>query len=782
MMDKQAWQKKGFAIAARAGAAATRVRSSGRLLRLWGAMQQFSVAFVLARGTVFGTYAPFGLAAVAAACSVSAGVAAAAGAMLGSLFLRGGLGGLTTGSAAILIVVCAHVFDQVLRDKLWFLPLCTGVCLIATGFVLPEVLNAQEMARLVCSGGIAAVLAFCYATAVRPPTKRQTLARPMGLLIIAASLLACFGDLTIEGTIAPARIPAMFLLLSVSYLTGSATGAASGVALGAAMDAAAGVTPYFACYYGLTCLVAGVFKGAGRVIFAGGALLAGLSAALLGATRPVFLYSLYELLFAVLFFAAFPEVFWQFARDTLAPARADGNEALRRMRRQAGRYAGEAASAFYEMYLSMLAGAEAGSAQAGGELKAVFLHAAEDVCKRCPSNITCWQRRSVETLQAFSDATIPLIKKGRVEPHDFTSGFRARCTHLPELLHAMNSGLDALRARQEYERQCAENRSLLAQQYAGLTGVLGQVSDRMREGSTELPARARQVRRYAQAFGPIDRSAVYRDGKGRLRVELAGEGSTAILQEGSGFAAGLSALLGCGLTEPELLNDELGTRIALREQAPFRAVVGVSQKQKAGERVSGDSGRSFVTEDGLACMMLADGMGSGEEAARDSRLILSLMERFLRAGISSDDAVRTIAPAFRLKYDGMRGVTLDVLTLDLFTGKGACLKCGAAPGFLCTSDGVTAFAGGTLPIGLSEDNVSDPGFPVKMGHGDLFVMLTDGICDGSSDDWVRKLLQERVQESPKDLALRLVQGAAARGAMDDLTALVVRVERRKPAE
>ena len=147
---------------------------------------------------------------------------------------------------------------------------------------------------------------------------------------------------------------------------------------------------------------------------------------------------------AVLLFAALPEVIWQFARDTLAPARADSAEALRRVRRQAGQYAGEAASAFYELYLALLSGAEAGSAQANGEIKTVFLHAAEDVCKRCPSNITCWQRRSVETLQAFSDASLPLIKKGRVEPHDFTSGFRARCTHLPELLHAMNSGLDAL--------------------------------------------------------------------------------------------------------------------------------------------------------------------------------------------------------------------------------------------------------------------------------------------------------------------------------------------------
>ena len=65
----------------------------------------------------------------------------------------------------------------------------------------------------------------------------------------------------------------------------------------------------------------------------------------------------------------------------------------------------------------------------------------------------------------------------------------------------------------------------------------------------------------------------------------------------------------------------------------------------------------------------------------------------------------------------------------------------------------------------------------------IYARLPDGsICDGSSDDWVRKLLEEQSRESPKDLALRLVQGAAMRGAQDDLTALVVRVEQRIRAE
>lgn len=107
-------------------------------------------------------------------------------------------------------------------------------------------------------------------------------------------------------------------------------------------------------------------------------------------------------------------------------------------------------------------------------------------------------------------------------------------------------------------------------------------------------------------------------------------------------------------------------------------------------------------------------MGSGPAAAQDSGSILSLMERFLRAGIPPADALRTVAPAFRLRVDGTRGVTLDALTVDLFTGKGECLKCGAAPSFLRVGGAVTRLSGRNLPVGLSDEPAADQSVPIRM--------------------------------------------------------------------
>ena len=67
--------------------------------------------------------------------------------------------------------------------------------------------------------------------------------------------------------------------------------------------------------------------------------------------------------------------------------------------------------------------------------------------------------------------------------------------------------------------------------------------------------------------------------------------------------------------------------------------------------------------------------------------------------------------------------------------------------------------------------------PLRLGHGDLFILVSDGVSDGLDDNWVRELLREHGGEGPKELAARLVPEAKGRGSDDDRTAIVMRVEK-----
>ena len=347
----------------------------------------------------------------------------------------------------------------------------------------------------------------------------------------------------------------------------------------------------------------------------------------------------------------------------------------------------------------------------------------------------------------------------------------------PELIRAINSALFALRERQSLRRQQEENRSLLARQYAGITDILRQLGAEVTQDVTAQPMMEKQIRRYAAAFGWIDRVCAVRDAQGRLIVELYGDGIADILRQGEGFSAGLSALLDVALTEPREMENEFGTCLEMHERAPFRAVVGIGRQQRSGVSVSGDSGCWFLTDAGVACLLLADGMGSGAAAAQDSRMLVSSMERFLRAGIPLGDALGAVSPALRLRSDGTRFVTLDALTLDLFTGQAESLKCGAAPSYVRTDGRWSVLAGKSLPVGLSDEKNQSQSVPLRLSHGDLFIMVSDGVSDGLDDAWVRELLREHGGEGPKELAARLVTEARGRGSDDDRTAIVMRVEK-----
>ncbi|NCB29212.1 MAG: hypothetical protein EOM63_05570 [Clostridia bacterium] len=773
-MDKL--QQRAFALSARVTGGLTRLRRYPQLRALGKGAQRFALCAVLARATLFGSFSPFAVAMTGALSALGGGFAGVLGAFFGYLLLRTDLSGIGSCAAALLTMACGHIFsDFAVSKSRWFMPMIASICTAACGFVFLAPIDVRNVVLFACTVVLTFGASYFYLLALSPPRREGDLKRPGGVLVLVATVLVSLSDLTALAGIAPARIAALALVMAAAYLTGSTGGAAAGVAFGVTMDAAGSGSAFYTCVYGFAALIAGVFEGAGRVGFAVIYLCASAAASMLGAEQPQFVTSLAESAAAALLFALVPDKLWQMARELLMPGTPDAEETVRRVRQSVRRYAGDTAQAVYEMYLGMLGGAKHGAAGGDEDAHAVFNRAADRVCRRCTLCAGCWERDYMTTADSLGGAGPAMLRRGRAEAADFPKHFSSRCVKFPEFLRATNEAMFALQQKREYQEKCEQNRSLLAQQYAGLTGILRQLGTGGAGDVTTLPARERQVRRYAAAFGQIDRVAVYRDGNRRLRIELGGEGLERILEQKEGFTAGLAALLSVGLSEPEQLSDELGARLLLREQAPFRAVVGIGQRKKAGENVSGDTARYFVTEDGRACLTLSDGMGTGEGAARDSSSVLRQMERFLQAGVSAADALRAIAPAYRLQCEGKRFVTLDVLTIDLFSGRAESLKCGAAPSYLRTGGGVTRIVSSTLPVGLAEDDGET--VPLRLGHGDLYVLLTDGVSDGIDDEWVHELLRTRMGDSPKELAAKLVAAATERGMTDDMTAFVLRIER-----
>lgn len=744
-------------------------------------VQRFVLCAVLAQGTILGGYMPFGLAMTAALMARGAGLSALGGLMCGVMLRGDGFHGGIYAAAALLVLcvmsVCAGL--RVMSER-WFAPGVATFASAACTFVflpLGAELTASAVLTFLLVQGITFGVCWMYGAAFAPPRDENDWRRPVTLLVLTATVLLSLSGINLFGVFAPARAGALLLVLAAAYLGGPAAGAAAGVAFGAAMDLNIGYGALFTCCYGLCALVAGLFHDSGRGCFSVCALGGGLCAAMLGVEHPLFIPLIAELFCAVLMFAALPPFVWEAIRRSLLPDTLMGEAASQRVRRLAGTCATEAAQAFYELYLAMLHGVSEGKAAGDRNIRAVFDYASDHVCKNCMLCTQCWQRDYVSTLAALNDVTQPMLQRGRAEMSDFPYHFAARCARLPELMRAINSALFALRERESLRRQQEENQSLLARQYAGITDILRQLGAEVTQDETAQPLMERQVRRYAAAFGWIDRVCAVRDSQGRLTVELYGEGIDDIMKQGDGFSAGLSALLGVTLTAPEKKKGSQGIHVEMHERAPYRAVVGIGRQQKVGASVSGDNACYFLTDTGTACLLLSDGMGSGAAASRDSRMLITSLERFLRAGISVGDALHAVSPALRLRSDGMRFTTLDAFTLDLFSGRAENLKCGAAPTYMRLNGRWTILPGTALPIGLAEEDELGDAVPLQMNDGDIVVLLSDGVTDGTDDKWVRQLLIAHAGDSPKEIAAQLVNEAKGRGHDDDRTVMVMKIEK-----
>ena len=197
--------------------------------------------------------------------------------------------------------------------------------------------------------------------------------------------------------------------------------------------------------------------------------------------------------------------------------------------------------------------------------------------------------------------------------------------------------------------------------------------------------------------------------------------------------------------------------------------IGAALRPKSGETVCGDTVSSFWTESGLLCLLLADGMGSGEGARRESALTCRLLEQFLKAGIEPEAAMKTLNDAMALRgAETGSFTTIDLVTCRPESGEAAFYKYGAAPSYLKKGGTVRRITGGTLPAGLRGGGIAPDVTRAPLKPGGFLVMVSDGVAEPDGDEWLQNLLAGWSGEDPQALAnLVLKESIRREGLQDD---------------
>lgn len=219
--------------------------------------------------------------------------------------------------------------------------------------------------------------------------------------------------------------------------------------------------------------------------------------------------------------------------------------------------------------------------------------------------------------------------------------------------------------------------------------------------------------------------------------------------------------------------------LLFEEDTPYVVESGYARAIKDQELISGDHYLLRDFGDGTFIGAIADGMGSGELAAKDSEKALSLLERYLEAGLLVEDLICNCNRLFYLRKDLEQSVTLDIFSCNLYTLEADLYKYGAAGSFLIRGKKVRFLSRGGVGLGI---------YPKEKGSflhlflkpDDILILMSDGVMDYYEQKRERfeEMLSSFESNSLKDFATHILQTVmnAQKGVLlDDMTVLVFQI-------
>ncbi|MCM1282980.1 MAG: SpoIIE family protein phosphatase [Muribaculaceae bacterium] len=217
--------------------------------------------------------------------------------------------------------------------------------------------------------------------------------------------------------------------------------------------------------------------------------------------------------------------------------------------------------------------------------------------------------------------------------------------------------------------------------------------------------------------------------------------------------------------------------VTVYEDSRYYAMSGVSGQKQDGASVSGDNFSLFTLENGQYEICLSDGMGSGPAAAKESELVVELMEKFMEAGFSQETAIRMMNSAMVMQGEDDSFSTMDLAAIDLHTGSLTLTKVGAAASFLRSGGETECLSCPSLPAGSVAQTA--PPMERHMKNGDFLVMVTDGVLEylhvKNPEEKLADIISEVQTENAGAMAKAILERVmlfTGGHALDDMTVIV----------
>lgn len=743
----------------------------------------FGIGFIASGGSIFDSYTPFGISA-AAAVPFGGVFSSFIGATIGYMVFAGRSNPFRYIAAMLAVVAIRWTLNDIRRLNrhalyaavVCFVPtLATGLAAMSVSGFHTDTALAYGIEALL--GGGAAYF-FSRTNVILQGTKSLGMLTLSEIACLTFSgciaLLALSGILI--GPISVGRCVAILCILMAARYGSAAGGAMAGTAAGIVLSFGTEGFFFVGAAYAFGGLLAGLFSQTGRIASVIVFLVAGSTVALQAGQPEQAVILLYEDVIASLVFLLLPKTTGSFLSAIFFTGQRDAhNEGLRRSIIMRLDFAAKALS---EVSDDVEEVAQKLNRIVTPTLDSVYEKAVEKTCPHCGLRVFCWEHREGMSMTSFHTLNEQLLQQESIRPEDFPEEFRRKCCRTTEMAAAVNKSYQRFVASEAAAKRVDEVRSVVAGQFCGLGDILEEMADEYESYEFFDNELADNILMKFKELGlvPVDVSCRV-DHLGRMTVEAEIYDEDRKKLRHNLIAQEISRLCGRHFDTPNITAAFGRCRILLCERPAFEVEYATSQHICGSGLLSGDHFRCFNDGFGHMTALLSDGMGTGGRAAVDGGMAVSIFSKLLKAGLGFDCSLKVVNSALLVKSEDESLATLDVVSVDLYTGQVEFRKAGAALSFIRKSGDMYRVETPSLPLGILTE-VEFTTTADTLAPGDIIVMVSDGAVIGS-EEWIERIILGWQDKSMQDLAHRINDEATNRRSDnhdDDITVIALQIK------
>ncbi|MBR4761088.1 MAG: SpoIIE family protein phosphatase, partial [Clostridia bacterium] len=385
----------------------------------------------------------------------------------------------------------------------------------------------------------------------------------------------------------------------------------------------------------------------------------------------------------------------------------------------------------------------------------------------------CWGAKRENTLDAVFSVVKQIKTEGASGEKELPADFKGRCLQPEKFRVTVSKNYTSYASAVAASSRITGIRQAVTDQFEGVSGMLEELS---REYISDIRFDNAAALTAVTALKNIgvcaDECSAPVDKYGRMRINLKLVKSSRTVLNKRDIMRVLSLACERDFSPPVIKKASGETFISIDERAAYKVDIGVYQKNADDNDLCGDAYACFFDGKGHYIMILSDGMGTGGRAAVDSAMASGLMSRLIKSGFGFDCALRILNCSMLFKSADESLATMDIASIDLFTGDVELYKAGAAPTLVRRGRRTGKAVSTSMPIGILSD-VSFDRAGIKLAAGDILILVSDGATfDGT--DWIRDEVERFSGGSAQTLAERILECAASRrsdGHSDDITVM-----------